>query len=127
MNSKAEKTQSLNPADIAKLVLAVAVLGATVYGYYYFGDAPGSLRFVGVLAGVLISLAIAAFTTPGAQARGFIGEAQFEMRKVVWPTREDTVRTTIMIIIVTVIIAALLGLIDVFLRWAILDTLLKLG
>ena len=128
MNSKAEQqAESLGAADIGKLVLAAAVLAATVYGYYHFSDVAASLRFVGVLAGILVTMAIAAFTVPGMRAREYVRESQFEMRKVVWPTREETVRTTIVILIVVVIISALLGLIDVILKWAILDTLLKMG
>ncbi len=128
MNSKAEQqTDRPGAADLGKLVLAAAVLVVTVYGYYHFDQVAGSLRFVGVLAGTLIALAIAAFTAPGERVREYIRESQFEMRKVVWPTREETVRTTIVIMIVVVIISALLGLIDVILKWAILDTLLKMG
>lgn len=117
----------MGAADLGKLAVAAVVLVATVYSYYHFDQVAGSLRFVGVMAGIAISLAIAAFTAPGRSAREYIRESQFEMRKVVWPTREETVRTTIVIIIVVVIISALLGLIDVLLKWAILDTLLKMG
>ena len=125
MNTKAEQAGGLSGSDIAKLVLAAIVLAATVYGYYYFDQVSGAVRFVGALAGVAIALAIAAFTAPGRAAHEFIRESQFEMRKVVWPTREETVRTSIVILIVVVIIALLLGLIDLILKWAILDHLLK--
>lgn len=112
---------------MGKLTLAAAVLVATIYGYYHFSLVAGSLRFVGVLAGLAITLAIAAFTAPGMKAREYVRESQFEMRKVVWPTREETIRTTIVVAIVVVIISALLGVIDIILKWAILDTLLKMG
>lgn len=127
MNSKAEQTRSLSVADISKLVLALAVLAFTMWAFYHYSEVATSLRAVGVMAGVAISLAIAAFTSPGAKAREFMGEAQFEMRKVVWPTREETVRTTIMIIIVTIVLALVLGLIDILLNWAIFETLLNIG
>ena len=127
MNSKAEQAERLSPADLGKMVLAGAVLAATFYAYYYFDSVAGSLRFIGVLVGLAVALGIAAFTAPGARAREYIKESQFEMRKVVWPTREETVRTTIVVLIVVVIISALLGLIDLILKWAILDTLLKMG
>lgn len=128
MSSKAEQqTETLSVTDIAKLVLAAAVLVGTMWAYYHYEDVPGSLRFVGSLVGIGIAAAIAAFTGPGIRAREFIGESQFEMRKVVWPTRDETTRTTIVVIIVVFIIAALLGVIDLILKWAILDTLLKIG
>jgi preprotein translocase subunit SecE len=49
------------------------------------------------------------------------------LRKVVWPTRQETIRTTIVIIIVVIILSLLLGLIDLILKWAVIDHLLKLG
>jgi len=48
------------------------------------------------------------------------------MRKVVWPTREETIRTTLVVILVVVVLSIVLGLIDILLKWAILDHLLKL-
>jgi preprotein translocase subunit SecE len=127
MNTKAEQAGGLSVFDIGKLVLAAVVLAATIYGYYHFDDASSAVRLIGVMAGIAVALAIAAFTAPGRDAREFLKESQFELRKVVWPTREETVRTTIVILIVVVIISLLLGLIDVILKWAILDHLLKIG
>jgi len=49
------------------------------------------------------------------------------LRKVVWPTRQETVQTTLVIMVVVVILSILLGLIDITLKWAILDHLLKMG
>ena len=57
----------------------------------------------------------------------FIRQVQAEMRKVVWPTRQETVQTTLVIMVVVVVLAILLGLIDLFLNWAILQHLLKIG
>ena len=57
----------------------------------------------------------------------FLREVFDELRKVVWPTRQETMQTTLVIIVVVIILSLLLGLIDLFLKWAILDHLLKLG
>src|SRR5579883_3079773 len=80
-----------------------------------------------VLAALVLAAAIAAFTAPGRTVREFLRETQFEMRKVVWPTREETARTTIVVIVVVIALSVILGLIDVLLKWAILDHLLKIG
>ena len=127
MNVKAEQHGGLGAADIGKLVLAALVLLAGLAGFYYFGNLPQSVRTLGVVATTVVALGIAAITAPGRAARAFLAESQLELRKVIWPTRDETVRTTIVIAIVVVVISLVLGLIDVVLKWAILDHLLKIG
>ena len=127
MNAKVERAGGISAADIAKLVLALLVLAAGIAGYYWYANAASSLRLVGMLAAVVVAGAIAAFTAPGRALREYLRETQFELRKVVWPTRQETLRTTAVVILVVVILSVLLGLIDVILKWAILDHLLKIG
>lgn len=130
MNIKAEQPKGTNAADIGKLVLAGLVLAAGVFAYSWFSNdagIPSSVRMLGVLAALVISLAIAAFTALGRRVRNFLAESQFEMRKVVWPTREETLKTTAIIIVVVIVLSLMLGLIDLILKSVILDWLLKLG
>jgi preprotein translocase subunit SecE len=80
-----------------------------------------------LLAALVVSLAIAAFTALGRRVRHFIGESQFELRKVVWPTRDETIKTTGIIIAVVIVLSLLLGLIDLDPEDSHFDWLLKLG
>jgi preprotein translocase subunit SecE len=107
--------------------LAVLLLVAGVFAYYYVGDWSGVARFGVLMAGIAAAAGVGAFTKAGRSMREYIVESQFELRKVVWPTRDETVRTTLVIIVVVVILSLLLGLIDVILKWVVLDHLLKLG
>jgi preprotein translocase subunit SecE len=130
MNTKAEQPKGTNAADIGKLALAGLVLAGGIFAYSWFGrdgGIPSSVRLLGVLAAMVVALAIAAFTALGRRVRNFIAESQFEMRKVVWPTRDETIKTTGIIIVVVIILSLLLGLIDLILKSVILDWLLKLG
>ena len=130
MNTKVEQPKGTNAADVAKLVLALLVLVAGIVAYSWFGrdgSISSSVRLLGVLAALVIALAIAAFTAVGRRVRNFITESQFEMRKVVWPTRDETLKTTGIIIVVVIILSLMLGLIDLILKSVILDWLLKLG
>jgi preprotein translocase subunit SecE len=129
MNTKAEQSKGTSGADIGMLVLAVLVLAAGVIGYTYLGNigAASPLRLVTILAAVIVSAAMAAFTAPGRRVRNFLAESQFEMRKVVWPTRDETIKTTGIIILVVIVLSLLLGLIDFILKSVVLDWLLKLG
>ena len=130
MNTKAEQPKGTNAADIAKLALAALVLVAGVFAYSWFSNdasVSSSVRLIGVLVALAVSLAIAAFTALGRRVRNFIAESQFELRKVVWPTKDETLKTTGIIIVVVIILSLLLGLIDLILKSVILDWLLKLG
>ncbi len=130
MNTKAEQPKGTNAADIAKLILAGLVLAAGIFAYSWFGrdgTISSSMRLLGVVAAVVIALAIAAFTALGRRTRDFLAESQFEMRKVVWPTRDETIKTTGIILLVVAILSLLLGLIDLILKSVILDWLLKMG
>jgi preprotein translocase subunit SecE len=130
MNTKAEQPKGTNAADIGKLTLAALVLVAGIVAYSWLGrdgSISSSVRMLGVLAALVIALAIAAFTAVGRRVRTFITESQFEMRKVVWPTRDETLKTTGIIILVVIALSLLLGLIDLILKTVILDWLMKLG
>ena len=130
MNTKAEQqSKGMNAADIGKLALAALVLAAGIFAYSWFGNdasVPSSVRLLGVLVALIAALAIASFTSLGRRTRNFLAESQFEMRKVVWPTRDETLKTTGIILVVVVILSLLLGLIDLILKSVVLDWLLKL-
>ena len=86
----------------------------------------GKKKLIVIILALVVVLAIAAFTSLGRRVRHFLGESQFEMRKVVWPTRDETIKTTGVILLVVIILSLLLGLIDLILKSVILDWLLKL-
>ena len=118
----------MGAADKIKLMIAGLMVIAGLVGFYYF-DAQFSSNIRGfALVGVLIAaVAVASQTALGRNTVTFIGESRFELRKVVWPTRAETIRTTVVIIIVVIIISLLMGLIDLILKWAIMDNLLQWG
>jgi preprotein translocase subunit SecE len=114
MNTKVTAEQP-NGLDTVKLGLALAILVAAVAAFHYFADAPKLARIGGVIAAVAVAATIAAFTHQGRQLTGFIREAQIEVRKVVWPTRQETTQTTLIVLIVVVIFAFMLWLLDLML------------
>ncbi|MBB3227452.1 preprotein translocase subunit SecE [Luteibacter sp. Sphag1AF] len=130
MNTKAEQAKGMGPADIGKLALAAIVLVVGIVGFYYFSNDPNvpqAVRVIGVIAAIAAAFAIGAFTQPGRKLRGFFAESQFELRKVVWPSRDETLKTTGIIIVVVIILSLLMGLIDFLLKTIVLDWLLKIG
>jgi preprotein translocase subunit SecE len=127
MNAKIERAGGNGAIDAAMTTLAVLLLIAGVVAYYWFADWSGVARFGVLIAGLAACVAVGAFTKAGRATREYLVESQFELRKVVWPTRDETIRTTLVIIVVVIILSLLLGLIDVILKWVVLDHLLKIG
>ena len=83
-----------------------------MFGYYWFGTWATPLRGLLVAAGFVAALAVFTQTAAGRVMLGFMEEARFELRKVVWPSREQSIRTTGVIIVVIVIMSIVLSLID---------------
>ncbi len=127
MNANVEKAAGTSALDIVKLVLAAALLVAGIVAYYYLDGWNGWARLGVFAVAAIAAAAVAAFTGVGRSTREYLAESQFELRKVVWPTRDETLRTTLVIIVVVIILSLLLGLIDVVLKWIVLDNLLKVG
>lgn len=117
---KVEQQNGGSSLDTVKLVLALLVLAAGVVGYYWFADsAHFAVRVGGLVAALVVAVLIAAFTGPGRALAGFASETRFELRKVVWPTRQETAQTTLVILVVVVIISIILWLIDMLLAWIV--------
>jgi len=117
MNSKPEQADNAaSPADMARYAMAVLLALAGLVGFYWFSDWPGPLRGLLPVLGVVAALATAAFTPLGARTREFLSEARFELRKVVWPTRQETLKGTGLILVVVIIVSLLLALFDFFIQ-----------
>ena len=87
--------QATSAIDTFKLTTAVLVLIAGVVGFYYFEDESQLLRVLGMLAVAVVAFFIAASSDPGRRGLAFVKAARVEVRKVVWPTRQETLQTTI--------------------------------
>jgi preprotein translocase subunit SecE len=112
-------------ADIAKLVIAVALVVAGIVGYYWLVDGALILRVLSVLGGMLAGAAVAWFTVPGREFAVFAGEAIAEVKKVVWPTRKETIQTTAAVFAFVVVMAIFLWLSDKTLEWILYDLILR--
>ena len=95
------------------LALATALLIAGVGAYYWFQDLVITpVRVVGLIVVALVASLIAAQSDSGAAFFRFLKESDIERRKVVWPTHQETLQTSLMVIIVTILISLLLAGID---------------
>ncbi len=106
-------------SDKLKLGLAVLVLVTGIAAFYYFADHSAFLRVLAVLAAGGVAVAIAMQTEAGQGVWGFILESRGEVRKVVWPSRSETVQATLVVIGMVVVVAVLMWLLDALLLWAV--------
>ena len=107
-------------SDQWKTILAIAIVIAALAFYYV-----NPLNF-NTLTKVLITLlwfviagVVFIKSTQGDRFLHFLRETRIELRKVVWPTREETAKTTGMIMIAVVIVAIFLWIIDAFFTWGV--------
>jgi preprotein translocase subunit SecE len=117
MNAKVEAESSR--LDSLKLGAAVLMVAGGIYAFYHFEDQHLVLRVLGLLAVAAIAIFIAAQTDLGRNVLGFIGGAQSEVRRVVWPTRTETVQTTLAVVLMVFLVGIFLWLLDMLLLWAI--------
>ena len=113
MNSKVEQPgSSASGGDIVKYVLAVALVAGGIFAFYWFEQWATALRALAVFGGLVAGALVFMTTRKGLQTREFLGEARFELRKVVWPTRQEALRTTWVVMIAVLILSLLLASFD---------------
>ncbi|GAB1233509.1 preprotein translocase subunit SecE [Ferrigenium sp. UT5] len=99
-------------ADKIKLLIAVLLVAAGVVGFYALADAAAVLRVVAVLFGVLAATGVFWTSTQGKRFFGFAGESVNEAKRVVWPTRKETMQTTGIVILFAIVMALFLWAVD---------------
>ena len=120
LNSRIEPTSSTSTGDLVKYVLAIALVAAGVFAFYWFqGEWPSVARVLAVGGGVVAGALLFLGTRKGRETVAFLGEARFELRKVVWPKRQEATRTTWVVIAVVVVISLVLMFFDVIVQAAI--------
>jgi len=115
MNTKADSTHGV--ADTAKLVLAVLVLVGGIAAYYYFENESILLRVAGLLVALAIGAVIAFQSLQGRMLWRFIQGSRNEIRKVIWPTRQETLQTTLTVLVFALILGVFFWILDLILLW----------
>ncbi len=117
MTAQTETNQS-GALDTLKLLLSAALLVGGLYGFYYYeNDLALPLRVLMVLGGTGVGIALAMTSVQGQQLWHFIQGSRVEIRKVVWPTRQETTQTAIAVFVFTLILAMFFWALDSGLLW----------
>ena len=117
MNARAETASAV--LDTVKLVIAVAILVLGIGGFYYFADKALALRVLGVVAAGILCLATLATTAMGRLFLGFLVESRVEVRKVIWPTRQETLQSHLVVVALVFLVGLILWTLDALLFWGI--------
>jgi preprotein translocase subunit SecE len=119
MNAQAEESAESSLLDIIKHVLVVVLVIGAIGAFYYYSELSQLYRVLGLVVTMVVAAAIFFTTATGKRLWVFMMEAKQEVRKVVWPTREETTRTTLLVFAMVFIVGLVLWLLDMFLLWGV--------
>ncbi len=117
MSARLEKTTART--DIVKWTAAIALFAAALAAFYVFPEEPLLLRVVGLLVAAGLACAILYTTGKGREAWHFLRDSRTEVRKVVWPTRTETLQTTGIVIVMVSLLAVVMWGFDSLLSVAV--------
>jgi preprotein translocase subunit SecE len=104
-------------ADKVKLAVAILLVVAGLAAFYYFGESLLIVRVLGVIAGLVLAALVASTSAQGRAFYAFARESVAETKKVVWPTRKETVQTTGVVAAFVITMAVFLWIVDASLMW----------
>jgi preprotein translocase subunit SecE len=117
--AEVQTTEGASAKDTALMALSILILLAGIVAFYWYDEDALALRLGMVGGGVVVAAGLLWISWYGREFRQFAQAARVELRKVVWPTREDTVRTTIMVIVFAIIMGVFFWVLDMILTWLI--------
>jgi len=115
-----EQQAASSRRDTALLILAALALLGSMFAFYYFqGQFNALIRMLMLLGGIAAGLALAYQTALGRSLWGYVSGARTEARKVIWPTRQESLQATLMVGVVVLVVAVLLWGLDTLLLWGV--------
>lgn len=115
--SKGSKAHLRKDSLLWMIILVLVVAGIAANSYY--NQVAGALRAAGAIVLAIVIIGIALLTSQGKKALTFIKGSRTELRKVVWPTRQETIQTTLVVVAMVVVTALILWGLDTLFLWAI--------
>ena len=110
--------------DKIKLVVAALLFAAGVAAFYYLGDSPAIARLGVIVAGTAAGIAVGWFTATGQQFVAFVRDSITEVKKVVWPTRKESLQTAGIVFAFVLIMAVFLWISDKALEYVLYDLIM---
>jgi preprotein translocase subunit SecE len=117
--AEVQAPEGASAKDNALMILSIVALLAGVVAFYWYEEDPLALRLAMVGSGVVVAVGLAWVSWYGREFWQFAQAARVELRKVVWPEREDTVRTTVLVIVFASLMGLFFWFLDLILTWLI--------
>jgi preprotein translocase subunit SecE len=96
--------ENATATDALKLAAGVVVLAAGIVGFYMLSDWPIWLRWIIVLAALVIGSLVSLQSFQGKTFWSFVQSSRIELRKVVWPNRQETMQVTLVVFVMIVVL-----------------------
>ncbi len=116
MSTSAE-TSGESTIDWLKWIVVFALVGSGVFGNWYYQDQSLLYRVLGLLVLAIFALLMVVQTQKGRAAWELLKDARSEIRRVVWPTRQETLQTTMIVLVLILVFSLILWLLDSGLSW----------
>ena len=100
-------------------LLSLTLLLVGIVMFYYFIDIRLFYRVLGLFFVLIVSGLILYQTSFGKTVYGYVIDSKIELKKVSWPTKQETTQTALGVVVIVVIIGILLWLLDMLLSWSI--------
>ncbi len=110
MNAQLEEATSVS--DVIKLIISPVLIVLGVVGFYYFSDLQFLYRVIALIAVISSSLGILFTTAKGAAVMSFIAESKQEFKRIVWPTKDEAIRTTLLVFVMVSLVGFVLWFLD---------------
>ena len=111
-------------ADKAKIAAIAALVVASIAGFYLLNKQGPVVQWAALIVGLLVSAGVFLISEPGKRFVGFARDAWREVKKVVWPTRKETMQMTLYVFAFVVVMALFLWFTDKTLEWVLYDLIL---
>ena len=127
MSTQNAQPQSNKALDVGIVTLAVGIAAAAVFAFTFLTEQTLGIRLGALIGGLVLAAIVAAFSPSGKRFIAFCREAWDELRRVVWPTRKETVNTTGIVMAFVVAVSFYLFIVDKLIEFGLYDGLLQLS
>lgn len=117
MSGQTEETSSLT--DVVKLVFSPVLAIGGLIAFYQFPDVLLLYRVLALVAVVVVAFVILFTTAKGKNIWQFVLESKQEFRRVVWPSKDEAIKTTLLVFAMVLLVGIILWFLDMFLFWAV--------
>jgi preprotein translocase subunit SecE len=118
LNTGSEATAQ-SPLDRLKWLVVFAIIGGGIFGNWYYQAEPLLFRVMVLLALAALAIFVGGQTGRGRSIWALMKDSRGEIRRVIWPKREETVQTTVIVLVLVLIFALILWLLDSGLTWIV--------